>query len=110
MNAIYTTDQLTAAGGKLWETEKFHRVYFNDLASLYGLQISHYNTGNICSAKLDGQKISNTKARKLCLVLSDAKFFYDLDEQGFRIKSRYTIDIDKLVSAITARIQSAEAE
>jgi hypothetical protein len=64
-NEQRTVEKLTAAGGSEWESGDNHRVYFNDLPELYGLQAERYGTGNISSAKLDGQKISNSKARKI---------------------------------------------
>lgn len=42
------------------------RHYINDWAEqAFGLEIARYNTGNISSAALDGEHISNTKAARL---------------------------------------------
>ena len=41
------------------------RYYLNDWSALIGLDIDRYNTGNIMSASLKGQRISNTKANEL---------------------------------------------
>lgn len=81
--ADITLDTLTAVGGKEWKRDDKHRVYFNDLASLFGLKTSHYNTGNISSASLDGQPISNGRAREIAGALSGSKVWYDLGDQQF---------------------------
>ena len=38
------------------------RYYINEWANLAGLSVGRYGTGNISSASLDGEKISNTSA------------------------------------------------
>ncbi len=39
-----------------------HRRYLNGWEEAIGLQIHYYNTGNVSSATLDGEHISNTAA------------------------------------------------
>lgn len=41
------------------------RWYVNNYEELVGLELHHYNTGNICSAYLNGEKISNYRAKQL---------------------------------------------
>lgn len=76
----YTVEQLEKAGGKLWEKGEMRRVYFNatELERHFGLEIHTYNTGNISSAKLDGEKISNSQASKHANALHLGKLWYDL--------------------------------
>src|SRR5690606_21312239 len=37
--------RLIAKGGRLWEKAGMRRLYFNNLAELYGLTLEFYNTG-----------------------------------------------------------------
>lgn len=74
---------LKQIGGSEWMKNGMHRVYFNDLPALYGLSCEHYGTGNISSAKLNGEGISNSHARKLISALS-GKFWYDVTSGTFQ--------------------------
>jgi len=87
--------------GKLWEKNGMKRIYFNNLLDLYGLEITRYNTGNISSARLDGQEISNSEARRLIDRMSLGKLWYDCTAKEF--KSQY-IPSD-MVSAMVAEIK-----
>lgn len=68
-----------ALGAKAWRSdeESAPRFYFNNLQSLYGLKCQYFNTGNICSATLDGEKISNSAARQIASELYVAKVWLD---------------------------------
>lgn len=58
--------------GKRWvhPTTGEVRYYVNDAWRYAGPECSHYNTGNISYATLDGEKISNCKAREYCGCIS----------------------------------------
>jgi uncharacterized protein YjbI with pentapeptide repeats len=73
-----TLDQLLAAGGSLWEKGDLRRIYFNNLADLFGLKLSHYNTGNVSGAELDGMTISNTEGKRIASDLAATKLWVDL--------------------------------
>ncbi len=79
----YSIEQLVNAGGTEWEAHGRHRVYFDNLPTLYGLELFRYGTGNISSARVDGDKISNTRARYIVSALGMMKFFYDLADNQF---------------------------
>jgi len=64
--------------GKEWIKEDMHRIYINNLDQIYGLETTSYKTGNISSATLNGEKISNSRARQLSTDLSCAKIWYDV--------------------------------
>jgi transposase-like protein len=69
----YTKDQILAIGGNAWTPRTGQeRVYLNNWHELIGLEVSRYNTGNICSATINGQRISNGKATRLL----DAKVWW----------------------------------
>jgi hypothetical protein len=73
-----TLDQLVTAGGSLWEKGDVRRVYFNHLAELFRLKLSHYNTGNVSGAQLDGMTISNTEGKRIAADLAATKLWVDL--------------------------------
>jgi len=64
-NNTYTTDQIVAIGGQEWARGNVERVYLNDWHDMIGLSVNYYKSGNVSSAKLDGELISNTKAARL---------------------------------------------
>ena len=62
-----TGDAIVAMGGNLWEKYGKKRVYIPEtmMHKLYGLEYTTYGTGNISSASVNGESISNTQAKKL---------------------------------------------
>lgn len=72
--------------GNRWQKGNMDRVYFNDLAAWYGLELDHYKTGNICSAKLNGERISNNSAYKLIGRICNGKVWFDLRTGRFATK------------------------
>lgn len=66
--------------GNEWENYGHHRVYFDKhlLAELGGLECSFYNTGNISSAALNGEVISNARAKRLFGILDSVNMFFDV--------------------------------
>ena len=99
-NEQRTVEKLTAAGGSEWESGDNHRVYFNDLPELYGLQAERYGTGNISSAKLDGQNISNSKARKIESGLFGGKVWYNVKTGKYESKGLSESAAKKIISNI----------
>ncbi|KMJ46699.1 hypothetical protein AB204_02465 [Xenorhabdus khoisanae] len=70
-----TEKKLLSMGFKAWERNGHRRIYINieRFEEVFGLKVSFYKTGNISSAKLNGEKISNSKACELIPL----KAFYD---------------------------------
>ena len=81
------TKTLKEIGGSEWTKGEIHRVYFNNLAELFGLSCSTYGTGNISSATVNGAKMSNSKARELSRALRDSKVWYDVKDGEFHYKA-----------------------
>lgn len=92
--------RLIAAGGRLWEKAGMRRIYMNNLVELYGLQLTFYNTGNISSARLDGERISNSSARKICGMLAMGKFWYDLNTGRFESKGLSEVAVERITDRI----------
>jgi len=60
--------KLIEAGGRLWEKNGYRRIYINGaktLEAVFGLSIERYKSGNVLSAKLCGERISNTQAKAI---------------------------------------------
>ena len=90
--------------GSRWQKEDMDRLYVNDLATVYGLTLTWYRTGNVSSALLDGQSISNTTARDLLDDLGDLKVWYDYTTD--RLESKITrrlrrVDVSRLLDRLT---------
>ena len=83
--------KLIALGGNEWKAYGKHRIYFDTeiQCELLGLEIQRYKTGNISSATLNGEDISNTRAAKIIGSLD--KFWYDIKTGHFGW-SRYMSD------------------
>lgn len=106
----HDTMKLIQAGGNRWRKDDYHRIYFNDLTRWYGLELEHYNTGNISHAELDGETISNNKARKLVANLSTAKLFWDVTEGEWRWKSLEDSQAHRIIERIEAHMQTLEGQ
>lgn len=66
MTTTFTAEQIQAIGGSPWHKDDGTlRVYLNDWVQFIGLEVSRYKSGNISSATLNGQPISNGKAARL---------------------------------------------
>lgn len=100
----YTVTQLTEIGGTEWQKGDMHRVYFNSLTGWYGLDYALYNTGNVSSATLDGDKISNGRARELIGKLGSAKLWYDMTDNKFHGKGVGQQPFTNIVTNIKAKI------
>lgn len=79
---VKTTEQkLIELGASVWEKNSMRRIYINAnlFSDVFALRITTYGTGNIRSAVLDGDKISNSKAYKLV----SEKTYFDCVTQKF---------------------------
>lgn len=60
---VFSTETLTAIGGRRWQKNGMDRVYLNDWARfLAPLEIEQYKTGNISWAAWNGEEIANRQA------------------------------------------------
>jgi|WetSurSiteA1Bulk_404760.scaffolds.fasta_scaffold45100_2 hypothetical protein len=69
---------LVSLGGRDWQRGAHHRVYVGvELAcKIVGLKITRYGSGNISSATLKGETISNSSARSYLCDLENC--YYDV--------------------------------
>ena len=102
-------DRLRAVGASEWQAYGKHRWYINGelMARLYGLEVSYYGTGNISSVRLGGEKISNTRAKKILARFIGAKLWFDMEDHKwhFTLDSEYAEEIIKAVE--TADVMEA---
>ena len=96
--------RLIQAGGRRWTKGEFNRIYFNNLAELYGLRYGTYNTGNISWAELDGERISNNSARLILSGLSSAKVWYDCTTGRFEAKGLTEKAHERITKALLGRV------
>jgi len=85
MTTQETISALVENGGREWQKGDLHRVYFNAaaIARLAGYEWETYNTGNLCTASLDGDAVSNNEMFKVLGALNDGKFWYDVPTGKF---------------------------
>ena len=106
--AAYTLENMLAIGGNRWTRGDKDRVYLNDWSDYLGLATATYKTGNISSATLNGEKISNAEAgRLLCAVY---KVYFDVPTskvviQWGRSEPR-SMDREDIAQAIFAGIRA----
>lgn len=91
--------------GSEWQKGDRHRIYFNDLATLAGLDIDRYGTGNISGATLDGRTISNSEAKRIVSRLLDTKVWFDVADGKFHWQAPAGSDdwIKRILTAIRAK-------
>lgn len=69
----YNVENLIEAGANRWTKNGKDRVYLSKIGNeLIGLECSYYKSGNLSSAYLAGEKISNAEAQRVMSVYSRA--------------------------------------
>jgi hypothetical protein len=95
--------------GSEWQKNGMHRIYFNHLEDLYGLDCSYYKTGNISGATLNGELISNSEAKRIQARLA-GKLWYDLADDKFYGRGLQQADFSILVAAIKTKMTEMTSE
>lgn len=97
-----TETQIQAIGGKVWTAlDGTTRYYLNNWASLIDFDVNRYGSGNIRSATLGGERISNAAAGRLLR----SKVWWERGE--IRTSGPVTNYIDAIEKAIAAVIPAA---
>ncbi|MFE4857401.1 hypothetical protein [Streptomyces sp. NPDC056670] len=108
---VYSVETMTAIGGRRWQKNDMDRVYLNDWAEFAGIEVSHYNTGNISSASYQGDGISNSQAYKL--LGSIEKVWFDAADGKLHARFGYSesrvASRDEVWAAVVAGIRTAIA-
>lgn len=79
-------ERLVNAGASRWTKYERDRLYIKRLADLIGLSYTKYNTGNISSAELNGETISNSECNRILAALDKA--YVDLKTDTVYIDGR----------------------
>lgn len=111
MGTVFTSESLKKLGHAEWVHPGTGeaRVYINNLSALYGLRTSHYNTGNISSATLNGEKISNREAERILRHMSSAKLWLGGDGRLMH-KGLSEQECVIILAALREQIKTARAE
>jgi hypothetical protein len=108
---VFSTETMTAIGGRRWQKNGMDRVYLNDFETVPGLELDHYKSGSICYAALDGQKVSNAEGGRLATVVD--KVFFDAADGEVHIKwgwgSPRSLDRDEIAARIFTAVRAAVA-
>jgi hypothetical protein len=104
---IVNLDALKKIGNE-WMAGGKHRIYFNDLTELFGLDYGTFkSSGRVSGATLDGERISNTRAEEIRTALS-GKIYYDVTDGRFYsrdIGSCRDFERKELVNAVVDEIK-----
>lgn len=81
----YAAEQIEAIGGRRWTKAGHDRVYINSdvWTQLIGLETVRYNSGNIAGATLNGEQISNARAKDIIGCIS--KIYWDAEDGQIHI-------------------------
>lgn len=107
----FTTDTMTAIGGRRWQKNGHDRVYLNDFETVPGLELDHYKSGSISYATLDGDKVSNAEGGRLATAVD--KVYFDAADGKVHIKwgwsSPRSLDRDEIADRIFTAVRTAVA-
>lgn len=107
----FTAEQIIAIGGQRWTRGNVDRVYINESVwmRLIGLEISRYGSGNISSAALSGEEISNSHAKGL--ISAVGKVYWDSASGRVYVQTelpRYADEVTALIlDAVDAAIEAS---
>ena len=103
MKTAEMIETLKGMGAKVWESGNMKRLYLNGAAKvLIGFEYETYKTGNISSATLNGESISNSTAKTMAATIENAKIYYDFKDGAFHFKTGYGINSDYAKDIIAA--------
>ena len=101
--ATITAQQILDLGGREWiGGNGQRRIYLNEWHELAGLEISRYKSGNISYAAVNGERISNNRAR----VLASASVWWDVDAGELRHTIRSAAESARLDDVADALIDN----
>lgn len=90
---------LEAMGATRWTKYGKDRLYLSKCgAQIIGLAVDRYNSGNICSAEINGESISNTEANRYMSTYADAY----IDMTTGKVCAVYGRHADEFLNALNA--------
>lgn len=107
----FSIETMTAIGGRRWQKNGHDRVYLNDFATVPGLELDHYKSGNISGAWLDDEKVSNAEGGRLATAVD--KVYYDAADGKVHIKWGWgnprSLDRDEIATRVFGAVRTAIA-
>lgn len=94
--------KLEAKGFKRWTKGEHDRLYAN--VENFGLELHHYNSGNISGATLNGEKISNSYGAE---IKRNTSIYLNVNDGKLYLTDRAN---DEIVANVKAAIAKAEEE
>lgn len=94
--------KLEAKGFKRWTKGEHDRLYAN--VEDFGLELHHYNSGNISGATLNGEKISNSYGAE---IKRNTSIYINVNDGELYLTDRAN---DEIVANVKAAIAEAEEE
>lgn len=94
--------KLEAKGFKRWTKGEHDRLYAN--VEDFGLELRHYNSGNISGATLNGEKISNSYGAE---IKRNTSIYLNVNDGELYLTDRAN---DEIVANVKAAIAEAEEE
>lgn len=94
--------KLEAKGFKRWTKSEHDRLYAN--VEDFGLELHHYNSGNISGATLNGEKISNSYGAE---IKRNTSIYLNVNDGELYLTDRAN---DEIVANVKAAIAEAEEE
>lgn len=110
LNKLSMEAKLLLAGGKYWE-KKGKRIYVSEIIkNVFDMDIDYYNTGNICSIYINGEKWSNCQGKKFLLAIEDNSY-WDCEKKKFIGAIRnYDGMLEEAVDEYIIKHEKAKAE
>lgn len=108
---VYSIETMTAIGGRRWQKNGMDRVYLGDFATVPGLELDYYKSGNISGASLDGDLVSNAEGGRLATAVD--KVYFDATDGKVYIKWGWgnprSLDRDEIAARVFAAVRAAVA-
>ncbi len=92
--------------GKEWSKDTMHRIYIDNPEQYMGLIVHYYGTGNVSGATLNGESISNSKAKNILAQVG--KVFFDVNKGEFCYDRMTNVTYgNQIVEGLNALFQEA---
>ncbi|HGG5993922.1 TPA: hypothetical protein ACJG4C_002896 [Salmonella enterica subsp. diarizonae serovar 61:r:z53] len=100
---LVTLEACLKIGGKLWEKNGMHRVYFNGdiVSAVVGFEYDTYKTGNIKWACLGDASLANGRANAVRTMIYTGKFWFDTADNKIHARGDECRDLS-LISVVRA--------
>jgi hypothetical protein len=79
-----TAEHIIALGGSRWTKNGMDRVYLNDWTQCAGIEVSHYNSGNVSGAWINGRGIANGRIGAILGAVD--KVYFDTADNKLHVK------------------------